>query len=418
MKQLFNTFLMFITSSIFIYSQNPHEIVKKMSLELKKIESLQCELINSYIQNTDTTINKIKGSFIFYTSLKRKPLPQYFAQTQITQNDTSNVNHEIVYNRKLYMIKDKTKEILIDTLKKNEISDYWNRLQQNFGVFFFDSTLLYLDSMFQSKYINANENLKQIKYSLTRDKNCMSGDCFKITFSHPSDIGAEVKDNPDSVIWFKDVVVNYWINTKTYLPERYSYVFTLENNEPYIINDLRYTKFIVNPSISISEVSFVQSNYPNYRIEKFTSKGYKTIQEAFKKAPDFEGITQNGDSIHLYDNHAKLYLIDFWFTNCYPCLEVKKFIETKIIPRYSSEKVMIIGINPINKSFDEIKKILKEKEPKYPYILNKELAKEYHLSVYPGIYLLNSDFEVIQSWNNFDLKKGKIILDLIKANLK
>lgn len=33
-------------------------------------------------------------------------------------------------------------------------------------------------------------------------------------------------------------------------------------------------------------------------------------------------------------------------------------------------------------------------------IFNKQVAKDYHLPAYLGIYLLNSKFEVMQSWNS------------------
>ncbi len=408
--------ILFHLITLSVLCQNPHEVINNMILKLGKAKFAQCEIINTYTSGNDTSVSKISARIIYYADKKSSLKPRYFKMTQTNLKDSNEITHEIIQNRKLYTIKEKTREVIIDSLHQKEYIDYWFNLSDNLGSFFYGESLKYLDSIFQKKYTRKKENLK---YMITIDSNCISRDCYHINYSYLSDIGGVgVEGSPDSIIEFKEMVFNYWINKNTYLPERFSYAFTMNNDIPYIIHDLQYTKLELNPLLLPSDLTFNQLDYKNYRIEKLTPKGYRTVQEAFFRAPDFKGITQNGDSIQLYNSYARLYLVDFWFANCYPCMQLKNFIEKNIMTQYDQNTIMIIGVNPIDKSFSDVNNTLKQKAPKYPYILSKETAKEYHLSIYPGLYLLNSKFEVIRSWNNFEPKHEKEILDLIKKNLK
>ena len=79
---------------------------------------------------------------------------------------------------------------------------------------------------------------------------------------------------------------------------------------------------------------------------------------------------------------------------------------------------MIFGVNPVDKSFAEVNMALKGKVPQYPFILNEEAAKLYHLSNYPAIYILNNKFEVIHSYNALGKRVEKEIATVISEQLK
>ncbi len=400
-------------------AQDAHKLIRKMSEQLRKLKSLKCELSYTCISDYDTTYAKVYGSFVFNQQSKLKPLPAKHRYSFVYTKDTTYQNHDIIAGNQITKIKDYTKEILNGSLSKSSLYDYWNRLDDYFGPFYFDTKLRYLDSMFQKQYTSRDTFYNQIKYSVSRDTDCLSGDCYKIVYSFPSEMGTCPIAYPDSTIWFKDEVSEIWMNVKNYYPEKYKVYRTLENGRNFMYTEYNYIRFEVNKPIPDSEYLFDIKKYPTYRVEKrVNDTAYKTIQEAFKKAPDFKGITQFGDSLRLFVNKSKLYLLDFWFANCPPCLDAAKFIESEIYAKYSQEEVMAIGINPKDKSIAEIKKILGENIPKYPFIFNKQAAKDYHLSAYPGIYLLNSKFEVIQSWNCYGEYVKKQIIDLIKKNLK
>ncbi len=418
MKKLTSILFLLILSMYYGKAQDAHELIKKMSQQLQNLKTLTCKLNYTYINNYDTTHAKIYGSFVFKQNTKIKPLPVKHKYSFIYNQDTTYQIYEIVTGNQITKIKNHTKEIEIDSLSKTDLYDYWDRLYNHYGTFYFDTTLRYLDSMFQEQYIQRDEYYKRIKYSVSRETDCLSGDCYKIIYSYPSDLGLGLENYPDSFVMIKDEVCEIWMNAKSYYPEKYKRYYTLGDERNFMYTECNYIRFEANKPIPDSEYLFDIKKYPTYRIEKRINGKIKTIQEAFKKAPDFKGVTQFGDSLLLLTKKSKLYLIDFWFANCPPCYDAARFIESEIYAKYSPEEVMAIGINPKDKSIAEVKKILGENIPKYPFIFNKQAAKDYHLSAYPGIYLLNSKFEVIQSWNCYGEYVKKEILDLIRKNLK
>ncbi len=365
---------------------------------------------------------KINAKIIFDTNIKKRPLIKKLNATTICfYDDTAQISRKILLNKQFISIKENTREVFIQPINKDNLNYILTDLQLDLFPYFDYTANFYLDSLFCPNFNSEFMDMKNISYEVTTDTACLNGDCYLVKISAPSFLGTEIPNDTNdetTVIYFKMENNYFWINKKTYFPERFRREWTLQNDSLGYYDDYRFTKIEKNHTINDAEIVFNKKLHNNYRIEEQTSKGIVTTQEAFFRAPNIKGVSSKGDNINLYQNQSKLYLIDFWFSNCPACMAAKAFIESEIISKYNNPDILVISVNPIDKSFEAVKKILKENTPLYPYILNKDAAIQYHLSAYPGIYMLNDKFEVIRSFNTFNKRVQQEILQIVKTNIK
>lgn len=402
-------------------AQTAQELIRKMNQQLHNLKTLKCnvEKTSFYIYNSTFYYN-IHASIVMDANAKQKPIIKKYSYNMTEQYDTNYyIKSKIFDKKRLIKINKTTREVSIS--KVNNPDQILNDFEFELDHLFYYKYIYYTDSFFVATYRDETMDIENIKFEVTSDTACLSGDCYLVKISAPSFLGVELKNDiseEETTIYYKDDIYSYWINKKTYFPERTRHERTLKNDSSAYFDDVRFTRIEKDIIIDESDFHFDKSDYKNYRIEDDKSNEWVTTQQAFVKAPNIKGISQKGDSINLYQSNSKIYIIDFWFSNCPACLAAKSFIETDIIPKYNNSDIMIIGVNPIDKSFEKVNSLLGEKAPQYPYILDKVAAREYHLSAYPGIYILNSKFEVIDSYNTFSDKIKVEISGIIKKQLK
>jgi outer membrane lipoprotein-sorting protein len=421
MKILF-LIVAFLLMGYSVQAQNAEEVIKKMKASVQQLNTIRFEMDKSCFNYFNVSNFKMKVDIVFDTNAPMLPLirKMNFEFTELDSLEPKH-NRKIFKDKQYITIKDYTRELLIDHISKDKLDNLLVDFQLDVFPFFESTAVAYLDSLFETEYKTDFMDMKKISYTVSSDTACLSGDCFLVKLSAPSDLSAGYNnDSNDIEMWvnYKEDNSYFWINKKTYFPERFRHEYTIENGGFGYYDDYRFTKIEKDVQINDSTFGFNVKNFKKYRIEENLPKGTTTIQEAFLKAPNISGITQNGDSINLYGQHSEIYIVDFWFSNCPTCLAAKSFIEKEIIAKYKTDKVMVLGVNPIDKSFSAVKRALKEDVQNYPYILSKEAAKQYHLSAYPGIYILNNRFEVIQSFNSFGERVEKEIALLISKFLK
>ncbi|MCX6231725.1 MAG: redoxin family protein [Bacteroidetes bacterium] len=405
------------------FAQTPKELIGKMKQSLIKLKTLDCEINEHSLYYPDKKfIYKKNVIIVFDTICLKKPLIKKARLSSLLyKTDTLKSAKHILSGNKSIEINDFTKEINLENVDSNNINDIISDINSNIFPYFNSLSLNYLDSLLNPDYQSDDMDMKKVKYEVLNDTACLSGDCYLVKISAPSLMGTEIKsENKDSniIINFKMENHFFWINKHSYLPERYRKEWTLEDNKFALINDYRFTKIKSDIKINNAVFIFKKAEYKDYRIGEVTAKGFRIIQEAFRKAPDIRGLNQYGDSIGLYEEKARLYIIDFWFANCPPCMAAKQFIEKEIIPEYQNKGLYVLGVNPVDDSFESINKALGAEVPHYPFILNKQAAHLYHLSSYPGIYILNSKFEVIKSFSSIKDNAKNEIKKLLEIYLK
>lgn len=212
---------------------------------------------------------------------------------------------------------------------------------------------------------------------------------------------------------------NFWINKKDYIPVQFTiaYDMVMNNDTMYQFQKKVLTKHEFN-------------NLKNQNLLKLTSipayinlKDYKPYKspELLQKntiAPNWTLTSLQNKTIKLSDYKGKLVLIDFFYKSCYPCMLALPELQ-ELHEKYYDKGLRIIGIDPYDtKEKDEIDKFLAKRGITYTVFLDgKDVAKQYHVSGYPTMYLIDKNGKIITIQVGYEEGVKDELEKIIKENL-
>ncbi len=125
----------------------------------------------------------------------------------------------------------------------------------------------------------------------------------------------------------------------------------------------------------------------------------------------FEAVTVDGEKIHFPDDlKGKYVLLDFWSTNCGPCISEIRNIYPDLYTRYKGKGFEILGIADNKK--EEILGFRTKTALPWPVIADREeerkIQKLYRVNSFPTLFLLGPDGKIIE--------KGSELRDRSLAN--
>ena len=134
-------------------------------------------------------------------------------------------------------------------------------------------------------------------------------------------------------------------------------------------------------------------------IKKMT--GLEPIAEGLltigSKAPEWSLPAPGGKTISLNALKGKVVLLDFWGTWCVPCLKAMPEIQA-IHERFKGKNVEIIGVSVEPEKAADPAAYMKKKNYTYALALDgKMITKEYKVSIYPTIYLIDKNGIIIHA---------------------
>lgn len=121
------------------------------------------------------------------------------------------------------------------------------------------------------------------------------------------------------------------------------------------------------------------------------------------KAPDIKGVNMNpaaksGSAISLTKLKGKYVFVDFWSTNCGPCIAEFQYIK-RVYDQYKSKNFEIIAVVDERSKDDATIKLLKEHHIDWPNIIigeNTTQIKGYEdINSYPTTYLIDPSGKII-----------------------
>lgn len=182
-----------------------------------------------------------------------------------------------------------------------------------------------------------------------------------------------------------------------------SIIFSVKFQKSWQYNEWHFS----NEKYDVITDKELRSEFENLR-KKYTLEDYKKPDtQAMKplqngvKAPEFNGVSfQKNVSIHLKDYKNKFVLIDFWYKNCFPCIEAIASL-VKIRNKYSPDDLVILGLNPFDskeKDKEKLKEFIQTNKMNYPTVfVDKDVVDAYNVKAYPTFYIINDKGEIVYS---------------------
>ena len=216
------------------------------------------------------------------------------------------------------------------------------------------------------------------------------------------------------------IEVNYWINKQDYIPIQYSIAMdlTMNNDTMYQFEKNRLIKYELNDLNNESEIKL--SSIPSF-VDLADYKPYKAPELLPNDtiAPNWSLVSLKDKTVNLSDLKGKLVLIDFFYKSCYPCMLALPALQD-LHERYSSKGLVVIGIDPYDtKEKDDIDNFLTNRGVSYTVLLGgKDVAKEYHVSGYPTMFLIDKNGKIIFSQVGYREDIEEELEKVIKENLR
>jgi len=134
--------------------------------------------------------------------------------------------------------------------------------------------------------------------------------------------------------------------------------------------------------------------------------------------PTFEAVDLKDQNINNQSLVGKVSIINFWFTQCRPCIKEMPFLNT-LVDKYQDHNVNFVAIN--RDSATKTKSLLDKHEFNFQIITDgEELIKKTFNMIwpYPFTIVTNKQNKVVGAFSAFDNeKKQNEILQLIEENL-
>jgi peroxiredoxin len=190
---------------------------------------------------------------------------------------------------------------------------------------------------------------------------------------------------------------NYWISKQDYIPIQYSiaYDLVMNNDTMYQFEKNVLTKHDLN--YINDETQLKVASIPSYiNLKDYTPHKSPELLPKGTIAPNWSLISLKNKTVNLSDYKGELVLIDFFYKACYPCMLALPALQN-LHEKYNSKGLKIIGIDPYDtKEKDGIDNFLAKRGVTYTVLLGgKDVAKEYHVSGYPTIYLIDKEGKII-----------------------
>lgn len=208
-------------------------------------------------------------------------------------------------------------------------------------------------------------------------------------------------ENPDITYW----KYSFYIDRKTQLPKRISKESDLMGKigfRDYVFHYFQPRQDVDQiKDLITSKINFVKANY------KDNTQDYKDEENLSESITQFDfsdgGLTtlEGKNVAEIKADNAKLMLVDFWYTNCYPCLLALPDLE-KLHRKYKEKGLQVVGIDVVDTNTAIINDVLKRKKVTYEILMNGgKFSDKYKLTAFPSIVLLDKNYQVVYRETGF-----------------
>lgn len=234
----------------------------------------------------------------------------------------------------------------------------------------------------------------------------------------------QVKEYPtfDSTQVLYDVEnkYEYWINCEDMIPIKYSISSKILQLRDTLIEYASFALKEYNLNDPRNLVPLQLSAIPSYcNIRDYVERKKIDLLSEDTIAPEFTLKSIQAKSVSLRDYKGHLIVLDFFYKECYPCLKALPVLQS-LHEKYHDKGLEIIGIDPIPIDMENgaIQHFISKAGITYTILLDdKNVYKDYHVSSYPTLYLIDKKGKIIFATSGFDESMDGKLEYLIKSSL-
>lgn len=213
---------------------------------------------------------------------------------------------------------------------------------------------------------------------------------------------------------------HYWIKKEDLIPIQHSIAYDLimDNDTMYQYEKNVINKYEINNLID-EDILSINSIPPFYKLKDYIpfNRPNQSLLPEESIAPNWELVSLTDEKVSLKSLKGQLVLIDFFFKACYPCMLSLPGLQA-LSEKYKENGLRVIGIDPIDKKKDEIQAFLSKRGITYTVLQGGiDVEKDYQVSLYPTIYLINKEGKIIFTQKGYEKDYEEILEEIIKKNL-
>jgi len=211
---------------------------------------------------------------------------------------------------------------------------------------------------------------------------------------------------------------HYWIKKEDLIPIQYLTVYdVVMNNDTMCDYQMTtITKYEVN-NLKDEHILTMGSIPAWYKMKDYVPTVYPKLLPRDTTAPNYTLQSMIDESISLNGLKGKLVLMDFFYKGCYPCMQALPGLQA-LHEKYEGKGLKVVGIDPFDKDKDDIAAFLAKRNITYSVSLSGEdIAKDYHVSMYPTMYLIDKNGKIIFVQEGYSPDVEKALEEAILQNL-
>ncbi|MBS4190861.1 redoxin family protein [Bacillus sp. FJAT-49705] len=152
--------------------------------------------------------------------------------------------------------------------------------------------------------------------------------------------------------------------------------------------------FIIDKTI-LKEKGMVNNLEQSKKYEKIENADQLPVGlEEGNKAPDFELLDLEGNTVKLSDYKGKTILLNFWATWCPPCMAEMPYME-KLYNKYKNEgfEILAVNVTTSEKKRTNVDEFVKNNALTFTIPLDEKgtATHDYDIRVYPTSFFIDSD---------------------------
>lgn len=190
---------------------------------------------------------------------------------------------------------------------------------------------------------------------------------------------------------------HFWINKQDFIPVQYTiaYDMVMSNDTMYQFQKNVLSKYELD--MLFDETPITLTSVPEYvKLKDYVPYKMPELLPIDTLAPNWSLLSLKDTLVSLSNFKGNVVLVDFFYKACYPCMLALPALQS-LHEKYKGEGLRIIGIDPYDtKEKDDIDSFLAKRGVTYTILLGgKDVVREYHVSGYPTIYLIDKNGKII-----------------------